>query len=754
MNNRFIKYLILVVLGVIPLVSCDDMYDIFGDNLQPSLSAHYLRPTATEFGNWWSPDAYETTFTIESFETPWIFSDVANWITLTPTSGSATTSVRLRANANTDANNDRTAIFYLKSNDPDWAYSRAMSISQAKAAPTLYISNKSVSFGGASEQQKVSISANCKWSASCSDSWITLSSDYNSGELSISVLANPLSTYRNSTIHITYGTSNSTYINVTQSPASITSSNYTLNYENIASKYEIEIESEVAWTSSVSDSWISVNPSNGGVGKTTVSIEVTPNTSISNRTGYVAIKTGSAERIQIAIYQKGIYIESIESLTFKSIVESKTLSIQSNTDWVIIGKPNWLSVSKEAGTGNDNITVTSIENPNTTSRSGEIIIGQPGLSVECKVSITQLGKTLSTNVSLLEFSDKASQQNFNIASDANWTSYKSVDWFTHSPISGYGDATINVAVEENTSSEERTGTINYSFADKTTYVNIHQLAKYMTIDNQSFDFDSKGGSHTIELSTNDDWTAEVEHQSSWLKLSKTFGTGNATITLTVDDNSSVNVRSTAIIIKTKYSQSVRILVSQKPRHLSISSTNILFFANGGTSEIITIDTDGTYEITSDASWFTINKGTGNTFTVYATKNTSNDLRRGKITIALTDLNEGTLALELTVMQAGDGGSFIINGFSDDSNWNYIGEGSLSITIKGYTSDKNWDNSIGKSLIVKVSGYSTDNDWNINDSSSGHVSINIYGADNNWNNSTNSGGTIYNAPYNDDSNWNI
>ena len=753
MKNSVCINNIIALIYILLFASCEDMYDIFGEELTPSLSAHYLRASQTDFGYYWSPDAYEEDFTIESFETPWIFTDVANWLTLTPASGNATTTVNLKADANTDAENGRTAIFYLKSNDPDWNYSSAMSISQAKASPALSISDESVSFGGASEQQKVRISANCKWSASCSDSWITLSTDYTSGILSISVSANPYASYRNSTIYITYGTSKSKSIKVTQSPSEITSSNYTLNYENVASKYEIEIESETAWTSAVSDSWISVTPTSGNEGKTTVSIEVTPNTAITNRTGYVAIKTGSTERMQITINQKGIYIEATESLTFKSTVESKTLSIQSNTDWVITSKPNWLSISKEAGAGNDNLIVTSTENPNTTSRSGEIIIGQPGLTIQCKVGITQLGKTLSTNVSLLEFSDKASQQSFFITSDVNWTSSKSDDWFSYSPISGYGDATVNVAVEENTSTEERIGTINYSFADKTAYVNIHQQAKYMIIDNQSFDFDSKGGNHTIELSTNDEWTAEVEHQSSWLQLSKTSGTGNATITLTVDDNPSVNVRSTAIIIKSKYSQSVRILVSQKPRHLTISSTNILFFANGGTSEVVTIDTDGTYEIISDASWFTINKGAGNTFTIYATKNSSNDLRQGKITIALTDLKEGSLALELTVMQVGEGGSFIINGFPDDSNWNYIGGGSLSISIKGYTSDKNWDDFYGGSLTVKVSGYSTDSDWNINDSSSGSVSINTYGTDNNWSNSTNSNGTFSNTPYNSDLNWN-
>lgn len=739
---------ILLVLG---FTGCKDDFDPNG-NLEPSLSAHWLKPSQTNF-DYYLSSAFSETFTVESFETPWKFSDVADWITLTPSSGSASASVTLKAQENNSADNARTAIFYLQSNDPDWSYNRAMSVSQAKAAPALSVDETFLTFGGSASQQSVSVTANCSWTTSCSDSWVTLSSDVASGLLNISVSANPQSTYRSSTIYISYSSGKSTSIRITQSPANITSSGYTLQYENVASKYDVTIDSEADWTSTVSDSWIIVKPESGKAGKTTVSIEVTPNTSVSSRNGYVAIKTGMAERLQIAISQKGIYVESDESLTFTSIEESKKLSIRSNTSWMITSKPNWLTLSKETGEGNGEITVTSSENPNTTSRTGEIVLGQAGLSIQCKVKVTQLGKSLSTDVTLLEFSDKASQMTFNLVSDASWTSSQTVNWFTATPTSGHGNATITVSAEDNNTTEERTGTINYAYADKTSCVNVHQLAKYMTIDNQSFEFDSKGGSHTIELFTNDEWTAEIEHNVSWLKLSKSSGTGNAVITLTAEDNASVNTRSTAVVINTKYSQSIRILVSQKPRHLTVSTSSILFFANGGTSEIVTIDTDGTFEIKSDASWFTVNKREGNTFTVYATKNSSDEMRRGKITISLTDLKEGTLALELTVSQAGEGGSFLINGFPEDQDWNYIGGGSLTVTIKSYTSDKNWDESFGGTLTVKVTGFTTDQDWNINDRSSCRVSINTYGADSDWNNASKSTGNFKNSQYTSDLNWN-
>lgn len=690
-------YIITLLLGV-GLAGCDDGFDPDG-NLEPSLSPHWLKPSQTSFTNDLS-SAFSETFTIESYETPWRFSDVAEWISLSVMSGNESASVTLTAEENQSVDNARTAIFYLRSESPDWNYNRAMSVSQAKATPSLSAGETSLTFDGKASQQVVSITANCRWTASCSDSWVSLSSDVDNGKLTVYVTDNTQDSYRSSFIYLSYGDNGSASIKITQSPASITSSTYSLQFENFASKYDVTIDAETDWTTTVSDSWINVSPDKGKAGKTSVSIEVAPNTAIASRSGYVAINTGTSERLQIAIIQKGIYIEADEEITFASIEDSKKLNIKSNTTWTVTDKPNWITLSKESGEGNSEITITAADNPNTTSRTSQIVLSQVGLSIECRIKVTQMGKSLSMDVTVLEFSDKAEQKTFNIISDASWTSTKTAEWFNSTPTSGRGNASITVTAGNNNTTDERTGKINYAFLDKTTQVTVHQLAKYMTIDNQAFEFDSHGGTHTIELLTNDEWTAQIEDNASWLKLSKSSGSESAVITLTADDNASVNERSAVVIINAKASQSVRILVSQKPRHLSVSASSISFFATGGTSDPITIDTDGSYEIKSDASWFSINMDVKNTFTVKASQNSSNQIRRGTITISLTGLKEGSLALELTVMQTGQGGSFIINGYPSDKNWDNSSGGSVTFTINGYTSDKNWDDPYGATFFVK------------------------------------------------------
>lgn len=685
------KKTILYIFAIIALAAqtgCKDDF-ISDGSLQPSLTARWLSPEKTNF-SFYTSKAGSETFSVRSTDTPWEFTQPADWITLAPMRGSYTSDVTLSVTENKNADAPRTSIFYLKSSDSEWNYSRAMSVTQVQATASLTPETTSLTFGGGASQQEVKITANCSWTASSTSSWIKLTNDVSKGVLTVAVEANPQSTYRSGYVSISFGGNKTATINVNQLQSKVVASDYTLEYENVASKYDITIDSDADWTSEVSASWISVKPDKGSAGKTSVAIEVAPNTSVSERSGFVSILTGNNKRVQIELKQKGMYIEADESMTFLAISQTKLLNVHSNTSWQVTSKPEWLTLSKESGQGNAEIYVTSTENPNTTSRTGEIVIGQPGLSVESRVKVTQIGKTLSTEVTLLEFSDLGGQQSFDLVSDAAWTATQSVDWFTTTPMSGAGNAKITVAAQANNTTEERIGTINFGYMNKTVQVTVHQLAKYLNIDGNSFQFDAKGGTHTIDLSTNDEWTATTEASAPWLKLSKTSGTGSAVITLTAEDNASMQERSAVVIINTKYAQSVRIVVTQKARYINVSAQSVSFFAAGGTSEVVTIDTNGTYKITTDASWFTVNKGEGNTFTVVATKNNDGAMRRGKVTITLTDLKSGSFSRELSVMQAGEGGSFIITPYPEDSNWSTISLGSITITVKGYSADQNWN----------------------------------------------------------------
>ena len=741
---------IVIILASFLLNACKDEYDPT-TSFKPSLTAHYLRPSKTSFGWEYWYRGFNETFEVESSATSWTFTNTPNWVSLTPHSSNKSETVNISANDNPFAEN-RTAIFYLSSAENDWEYSRAMSVSQGKADPYISVEKDYLSFGGGSGTQTILVSSNCKWSVSNNYQWISSECDNENGILSISVTPNPSASYRTGYIYVKYE-NYSVGVTITQGPSGITSSQSTLNYENVASAYKLSIDAEADWSTSTSDSWIKVSPSSGGAGVSEVTIEVTPNTNIGERKGFVTFYTNGNSKLQIEIIQRGLYIEADEELNFSHTGETLNLNVFSNTDWQIISAPNWISLSKTEGTGNSNISVVAQENKSSIERSGQIILGQSGLDLNFTVSVKQGRKYLVSNMNVLDFSDKPGTSSFRIISNSNWSSSFEESWFAVTPMSGTGNCDIEVTVEENNSSEERIGTIKYLYADDFENVNIHQLAKYLTIDNQTFDFSSNGGTHTIDICTNDKWTAEFEHPVSWLHLSSKSGNGDTKLVLTADDNPTIKVRSTAVIIKSENSQDVRILVSQQPKTLKLSTSKILFFSEGGRSEVITINTEGKYKIQYDSSWFTVNESNDNSFTVYAAENKNNDYRQGKITITLTDLVDCSLSIELSVVQVGVGGSFIINGFEEDKDWDLVTMGNLTISIFGYKSDTNWNNIPGGSLKVNITGYTTDNDWNIKDLANGRATIIRYGNDNDWNNTNNGSGQINKDDYQNDTNWN-
>lgn len=95
-------------------------------------------------------------------------------------------------------------------------------------------------------------------------------------------------------------------------------------------------------------------------------------------------------------------------------------------------------------------------------------------------------------------------------------------------------------------------------------------------------------------------------------------------------------------------------LSFKPGHtliLSVSTkTPITFSAAGGTSNPITVTTDGNYIVTPSDTWLTI-KQTNNTFTITAAQN-EGAFRTATVTVALTGLKSGeSLAKTVTVTQA-------------------------------------------------------------------------------------------------------
>lgn len=742
-----LKFLYIIV--CLLLVGCSEKYDeVLG--LYPTLTPRYMVVTPTALS--YSAQASSKTLKVTSTETPWKIENGIDWISTNPTSGSSNASVNVSVTENKSGDDARTGIFYLKADVSDWKYESPISVTQVGATPTISLSKSEIDFTGTPNTETVTVTANCSWTATSSADWLTVSQKDNT--ITLTVTGNESNSNRTATVSVIHsGTSNASQkITVRQVPASINASTETLVFNNTASSVNLTINAEASWTASSSASWIDISPASGESGTSTMKVSVSPNTSTSERTGYVNLSIGGSQRIQIPVRQRGIYIETEQSeLSFNAAGGSQNLTVLSNTNWTISSAPSWITVSPSQGEGDGSVKVTASDNPYTTNRSGVVHLTQAGLSIDVAVSVSQAGKTFNVNTTVLNFEDKSSTQTINIQTDGTWTAFASDSWITISPYTASGNSTLSVSVSENISDDERSGQVMVVMADKSATINVVQKGKYFTVSNNLLTYTSKGGVIDVSISTNDSWSAKVEDGSTWLTLSKTSGAGNVDVKVTASDNASVNSRTATLIFETTHNQKVRVVVTQDARYLRVDTREVLFYSKGGTSEAITVSTDGTYSVTTSQSWLLITQS-ANTFTVTASENSGTDARFGKIVIALTDLQEGTYSLTLDVTQLNYGGSFLRKDYDDDHNWDNMGNSTGSLTITGFGSDKNYDTNTASGTTLSVSGYQSDKNWDNSSSSGVTVSVTGYNSDKNLDSQTTSSGTVSKQEFGTDHNW--
>lgn len=700
-------YSIILFLLAFYLTGCKE--ETFNtEYFSPSLSPHFLTVSQDIF---YVPEGGENyNLEVKSSES-WNFQGYPQWIDMSPSSGNGSHEIEMKVLTNSYGA-VRSSIFYLQANKDNWNLERSIFVEQ-NANTSLYINFDSnyYTVGGAAGTLNIPVYSNFDWEVTSSQNWLTAQKNVEGDELTVMVEENPFSYYRQAILSFSYQSKVAASITIEQFPAEITVSDAILNFENHASKYNVTINSESAWNAVTSADWIMVTPSNGGAGEVQVSIEVTPNESIEERKGFVAISTGSEERLQIEIIQKGLYLETENLLSFSSRAESKRVSISSNIDWEISDFPEWLSIAPLKGSGNSEISVTSLINESTQSRSGAILLTSPGLSISFSISVIQSGKSLSVNTSIIQFDDKGGSKEFSLIADGSWTSSVSDSWIKATPMTGSGDAKIKVTVDENTSESERSGSITYKFGEKEITVTILQKSKYFEIDSQGFTFTSEGGSHIIDFASNQSWTAQIEGNPSWLSVNPSNGDGGSRINIVASPNKTVNDRSAVIIITPQYSQAIRINVLQKGMYMTVSVSSLQFFAKGGESSIINVETDGIFNISQDVNWLSIDHISDKSFKVIATENQASEPRKGNVTLSLQGLSEGSYSITIPVEQAAQGGSFIIEGYPSDGNWNNSSSGNLSITVNGYESDQNWNSDNKSSLTITINGFSNDQNWN-------------------------------------------
>ena len=636
--KRTITYIYLI--GVMTLIAgCVDTPA--PDDYRPTGEAHYLEVNLTEIS--FGSDAESKDINIHSSQN-WIFSDYASWLNLSQDSGSGDSKINISAEENFSADVTRSSVFYLKTLDDGWNFSKTMSADQKAAIPYIVFSPESINTSGGSSNHRVNISANTIWTAKCDAEWLALTVADDLSYIDFNISENLTNEARTASIVVS-GAKTETFT-ITQNVANLDAETNQLEYAQSGGSYLLKINSEVTWSASTSYDWIDVTPVRGTAGEANITISTTPNWDTKQRYGTVGFYVGNQAFASVLILQEGVKLSAPEKVSFRALGESKTIQVEGNISWNVLSKPNWITLSPEGADGSSVITITADNNSEATNRTGVIKLGKEGVTHTAEISISQDGKYFSVNNEELAIGSKGGTMQVAIATNDSWgvTLLNDAEWLTVSDKSGEENLTIDFVAGDNPSVNPRSETAKISPKDlNEVSVVIRQKARYLTVNSEGVQFFSKGGTSTpIVIST--DGKYSISEQTDWFSISQE----GDVFTVTSDVNETGHIRTGDITIT---------LTDLKEGNLTLTLT-VTQIAPGGNFSREDYTEDNLWDATYN-SIFSIS------VIGYATDENWDEKDHHGITVT-------------------------IEGYKDDENWDGT-SGAGNINADKFPNDENYDN---------------------------------------------------------------
>ena len=235
---------------------------------------------------------------------------------------------------------------------------------------TLY--TESLSFTAEGGEDAIEFDTPCDWEASISEDadWLTLNKySGNSGRDYIDVTAeeNKSIEAREAVITIyndIYKVSKEVTVYQEANDPYITLSNNDLVFDKNESSKSIDIESNTPWKAKCDAEWISLSPTSGSKGKTTMTVSVKENPCVESRTATITIVDNNQKELaKINVPQQGCssaYINLSNNIIVVKFNIPYTLNIESTVTWTAEYDTDIVSVTPNSGIGKVDATITII----------------------------------------------------------------------------------------------------------------------------------------------------------------------------------------------------------------------------------------------------------------------------------------------------------------------------------------------------------------------------------------------------------
>ena len=241
---------------------------------------------------------------------------------------------------------------------------------------------------------------------------------------------------------------------------------------------------------------------------------------------------------------------STPSLSFSHSSSSSNVDITSNTTWDATSDVNWITITPSNGNGDGTISVTPRSNPTTSARTALVTISSSdGTTKTFTVSQAAGEPIISVPSTTVSIANSSTATPVSITSNTTWDARTDVNWLTITPANGNGDGLISVTPSANLTTLARTATVTISSPDGTTKTfSVSQVGAdpIITLQKTTISFTDTLSSDSVIITSNGLWTAQSD--VSWLIVSPESGTGNDTIIIKTQTNTTGIVRTGTVTI--------------------------------------------------------------------------------------------------------------------------------------------------------------------------------------------------------------
>ena len=165
-----------------------------------------------------------------------------------------------------------------------------------------------------------------------------------------------------------------------------------LSFDELSSTQTLRIVSNTRWRISCNDNWISLSQESG-TGDAVISVTAMTNEITSSRQSYIVFTSDdnkNKESIRIVQNAAKKYLTlDVSNIVFSGDGGTESITVKCNSLWTASCDVDWISLSSRSGSGDANITVKAIANPNTTTRQTTITFSDSETIL--KVSVGQKG---------------------------------------------------------------------------------------------------------------------------------------------------------------------------------------------------------------------------------------------------------------------------------------------------------------------------------------------------------------------------